>query len=82
MNFAANVAWGDIGAPTIAMRMRPVYKGWDLRMLSRATLGRNDLQVTQLGLGCAPLGDLFEGISVTSTDVVYRGSTLRVLPFR
>lgn len=31
-------------------------------MLSRGTLGRNDLQVTQLGLGCAPLGDLFEVI--------------------
>jgi len=32
-------------------------------MLPRATLGRNSLRVTQLGLGCAPLGDLFEVVA-------------------
>ena len=42
--------------------------------IHRGTIGRTGASVTQMGLGCAPLGDLFEALSETQAQATLQGA--------
>ena len=42
--------------------------------IPRGTVGRTGASVTQMGLGCAPLGDLFEALSETQAQATLQAA--------